>query len=149
MIYHLVGHEILNITVHFVFRSNVYFSRKWRKCSQNLEKWKFKNTNLRVKWYIIYHLVGHGILNKTLYFVKRYYSQLLRYLRKCMKKFNIIEWIKMLPHKLRHEYVKRIMIDVIWFIRNYAVHAAVHCSSVLGLFFMLFFRKQFMFFLRF
>ena len=27
-----------------------------------------------------------------------------------------------------------IMIDVIRFIRNYAVHAAVHCSSALGLF---------------
>ena len=39
----------------------------------------------------IYHLVGHEILNKTLYFVERYYSQILRYLRKCMKKFNIIE----------------------------------------------------------
>ena len=58
---------------------------------------------------MIYHLVGHEILNKTLYFVKRYYSQILRYVRKCMKKFNIIiEWIKMLLHKLRHEYVKRI-----------------------------------------
>ena len=53
IIYHLVGHEILNITVCFVFYFNVYFSRKWRKCSQNLEKWKFKNTNLRVKRYII------------------------------------------------------------------------------------------------
>ena len=40
---------------------------------------------------MIYHLVGHEILNKTLYFVKRYYSQILRYLRKCMKKFDIIE----------------------------------------------------------
>ena len=53
MIYHLVGHEILNITVHFIFHFNVYFSREWRKCSQNLEKWIFKNTNLRVKRYII------------------------------------------------------------------------------------------------
>ena len=53
MIYHLVGHKILNITVYFIFHFNVYFSRKWRKCSQNLEKWKFKNTNLRVKRYII------------------------------------------------------------------------------------------------
>ena len=53
MIYHLVGHEILNITVYFIFHFNVYLSRKWRKCSQNLEKWKFKNTNLRVKRYII------------------------------------------------------------------------------------------------
>ena len=53
MIYHLVGHEIMNITVHFIFHFNVYFSRKWRKCSQNLEKWKFKNKNLRVKRYII------------------------------------------------------------------------------------------------
>ena len=53
IIYHLVGHEILNITVCYVFHFNVYFSRKWRKCSQNLEKWKFKNTNLRFKRYII------------------------------------------------------------------------------------------------
>ena len=29
MIYHLVGHEILNITVYFIFHFNVYFSRKW------------------------------------------------------------------------------------------------------------------------
>ena len=50
MIYHLVGHAILKITVYFVFHFNVYFSQK---CSQNLEKWKFKNTNLRVKRYII------------------------------------------------------------------------------------------------
>ena len=53
MIYHLVGHEILNITVYFIFHFNVYFSHKWRKRSQNLEKWKLKNTNLRVKRYII------------------------------------------------------------------------------------------------
>ena len=53
MIYHLVGHEILNIKVYFILHFNVYFSRKWRKCSQNLEKWKFKNTYLRVKRYII------------------------------------------------------------------------------------------------
>ena len=53
MIYHLVGREILNTTVYFIFHFNVYFSRKWRKCSQNLEKWKFKNTYLRVKRYII------------------------------------------------------------------------------------------------
>ena len=51
MIYHLVGHEILNITLYFIFHFNVCFSRKWRKCSQNLEKRKFKNTNLRVKRY--------------------------------------------------------------------------------------------------
>ena len=53
MIYHLVGHKILNITVYIIFHFNVYFSRKWRKCSQNLEKWKFKNKKLRVKRYII------------------------------------------------------------------------------------------------
>ena len=53
MIYHLVGHEILNITVYFIFHFKVYFSRKWRKFSQNVEKWKFKNTYLRVKRYII------------------------------------------------------------------------------------------------
>ena len=45
MIYHLVGHEILNKTVYFIYHFNVYFTRNWRKCSQNLEKWKFKNSN--------------------------------------------------------------------------------------------------------
>ena len=49
IIYHLVGHEILNITVYFIFHFNVYFSCKWRKCSQSLQKWKFKNTKSRVK----------------------------------------------------------------------------------------------------
>ena len=94
-----------------------------------------------MRW-MIYHLVGHKILNKTLYIVKRYYFRGWRYLRKCTKKLNIIEWIKILLHKLRHEYAKHIsncnallyiMIDVIWFIRNYILYAAVHCSSALGL----------------
>ena len=40
---------------------------------------------------MIYHLEGHKILNKTLYFFKRNYFHILRYLRKCMKKLNIIE----------------------------------------------------------
>ena len=70
---------------------------------------------------MIYYLVGHKILNKTLYSFKRYYFQILKYLRECMKKFNIIEGIKILLHKLGHEYAKRIyktvmpyiMIDVI------------------------------------
>ena len=53
MIYHLEGLEILNITVYFVFHFNVHFSHKWPKCSQNLGKWKFKNTNLPGKRYII------------------------------------------------------------------------------------------------
>ena len=53
MIYHLVGHEILNIAVYFIFHFNAYFLRKWQKGSQNFEKWMFKNTNLRVKRYII------------------------------------------------------------------------------------------------
>ena len=54
--------------------------------SRKMEIQKYKFTNQT-----IYHLVGHEILNKTLHFVKRYYSQILRYLRKCMKTFNIIE----------------------------------------------------------
>ena len=70
---------------------------------------------------MIYHLVGHKILNKTLYYFRRYYFQILKYLRECMKKFNIIEGLKILLHKLGHEYAKRIyktampyiMIDVI------------------------------------
>ena len=44
-----------------------------------IQKYKFTSQT-------IYHLVGHEILNKTLYFVKRCYSHILRYLRKCMKK---------------------------------------------------------------
>ena len=54
--------------------------------SQKMEIKKYKFTRQT-----IYHPVGHEILNKTLYFVKRYCSHMLRYLRKCMKKFNIIE----------------------------------------------------------
>ena len=54
--------------------------------SRKMEIQKYKFTSQT-----IYHLVGHEILNKTLYFVKHYYSQILRYLRKCMKKINIIE----------------------------------------------------------
>ena len=49
MIYHLVGHEILNKTVYFVCHFKVYFSRKWRKYSQNSEKSKFQSANLRGK----------------------------------------------------------------------------------------------------
>ena len=47
MIYHLAGHEILNKTVYFVCHFNLYFLRKWRKCSRNSEKQKFQNANLR------------------------------------------------------------------------------------------------------
>ena len=72
----------------FICRFNVYFSRNQRKCSQNGEE---KALNFKFMRQMIYYLVGHEILNKTLYFVKRYYSQILRYLRKCMKKLNIIE----------------------------------------------------------
>ena len=52
-----------------------------------------KNRNLEIKFMsqMIYHLVGHKILNKTLYSFKRYYIQILRYLGKCMNKLNIIE----------------------------------------------------------
>ena len=42
MIYHIVGHEILNRTVYVVCHLNVYFSHKWRKCSQNNEKFKMQ-----------------------------------------------------------------------------------------------------------
>ena len=52
--------------------------------SRKMEIQKYKFTSQT-----ICHLVGHEILNKTLYFVKRYYSQILKYLRKCMKKFII------------------------------------------------------------
>ena len=45
---------------------NIYFSRNWRKYSQNGEKQKFKNPKI----YLV--LVGHEILNKVVYFAKRY-----------------------------------------------------------------------------
>ena len=88
---------------------------------------------------MIYHLVGHKILNKTLYYFKRYYFQILRYLRKCMKKFHIIEWFKILLHKLGHEYAKciyktampYIIIDVIWFIRRSIAARCCACCVIL------------------
>ena len=60
MIYHLIWHEILDRTVYFVCHFNVYFSCKWRKCSQNSEKCKFMRP-------MIYHLVRHKILCKMVY----------------------------------------------------------------------------------
>ena len=51
MIYYLVGHEILNKTVYFVCHFNVYFSLKWRKCSQNSGKRKFQNGNFKMQIY--------------------------------------------------------------------------------------------------
>ena len=46
-----------------------------------IEKYNFKRQT-------IYHLVGHEILNKMVYFVKRYYLQMLKYLRKCIEKME-------------------------------------------------------------
>ena len=72
-----------------LFVASMYISRV---INENVRKMaKTKTLNFKFMRQMIYHLVGHEILNKTLYFVKRYYSQILRYLRKCMKKFNIIE----------------------------------------------------------
>ena len=47
LLYHLVGHEILNKTVYFC-HFNEYFlcNCKWQKCLQSGEKRKFKNENL-------------------------------------------------------------------------------------------------------
>ena len=77
----------LKLCVLFVV--STYISRV---INENVRKMaKTKTLNFKFMRQMIYHLVGHEILNKTLYFVKRYYSQILRYLRKSMKKFNIIE----------------------------------------------------------
>ena len=38
------ANDISSCRAYFIFHLNVYFSRKWRKRSQNLEKWKLKNT---------------------------------------------------------------------------------------------------------
>ena len=88
MICHLVGHEILNIIVYFIFIST-YISRV---NGENVRKIS-KNGNLKIQIYEANDIssLGHEILNKTLYFVKRSCSHMLRYLRKCMKKFKIIE----------------------------------------------------------
>ena len=51
-----------------------------------MAKTKILNFKFMRQMIMIYHLVGHEILNKALYFVKRYYSQIFSYLRKCMKK---------------------------------------------------------------
>ena len=114
-----------------LFVASTYISRV---INENVRKIA-KNWNFKMQ--IIYHLVGHKILNKTLYSFTRYYFQILRYLRKCMKKLNIIEWIKIRLHKLCHEYTKRIyktsmpfiMIDVIWFIRRPIAARRCTCLS--------------------
>ena len=49
-----------------------------------------------------YHLVGHKILNKALYSLKRYYFQILRYLRKCMK--NSIS-----SNDLKYSFINNVM----------------------------------------
>ena len=90
MIYHLVGHEILKKRC-ILFIILTYTSRV---IGENVRKVsKYGNLKLKVKFMkqMIYHLVGHKILNKTLYSFKRYYFQILRYLRKCLKKLNTIE----------------------------------------------------------
>ena len=46
MVYHLVGHEILNITVYFIFHFNVYFSVN----GENVRKIS-KNGNLKIQIY--------------------------------------------------------------------------------------------------
>ena len=48
----------------FICRFNVYFSRNQRKCSQNGE-----DENLKFMRQMIYHLVGHEILNITVHFM--------------------------------------------------------------------------------
>ena len=72
-----------------LFVVSTYISRL---IDENVRK-KAKTKILKYKFMrkMIYHLVGHEILQKTVYFVKRYYFRGWRYLRKCMKKLNIIE----------------------------------------------------------
>ena len=60
-----------------------------RVMNENVRKMaKTETVNFKFMRQMIYHLVGHKILNKTLYFVKRYYSQIFK---KMYEKFNIIE----------------------------------------------------------
>ena len=72
-----------------LFVVSTYISRVINENERKMVK--TKTLNFKFMRQMIYHLVGHEILNKTLYFVKCYNSQILRYLRKCMKKINIIE----------------------------------------------------------
>ena len=48
----------------FIRRFNVYFLRNQRKCSQNGE-----GKNLKFMRLMMYHLVEHEILKKTVYFL--------------------------------------------------------------------------------
>ena len=98
MIYHLVGHEILNknciLFVISTYVSRVNGENVCKKRKTEISKCKFMRQ-------VIYNLVGHKILNKTLYPFKRYYFQILRCLRKCMKKLNIIE-----SNELKYSFIK-------------------------------------------
>ena len=101
----LISHKLLDKTYIYMHIIRTGSMRGLKLCAlfvvstyishvidENVRKMtKTKTLNFKFMRQMIYHLVGHEILNKTLYFVKRYYSQILRYLRKCMKKFNIIE----------------------------------------------------------
>ena len=42
MIYHLVGHEILNETVYFACHLKLYFLRKWRNVRKIAKNGSFK-----------------------------------------------------------------------------------------------------------
>ena len=49
---------------------------------------KYGNLKTQIYEQMIYHIVGHKILSKTLYFFRRCYFRVWRYLRKCMKKIE-------------------------------------------------------------
>ena len=57
----------------FICRFKVYFSRNQRKCSQNGE-----DENFKFMRQMIYHLVGHEILNITVYFIFHFNAYFLR-----------------------------------------------------------------------
>ena len=90
----LISHELLDMHIirtgsmrrlklSILFVVSTYISRVINENVRKMAKTKIQN--LKFTSQTIYHLVGHDILNKTLYFVKRYFSQNLRYLRKYMK----------------------------------------------------------------
>ena len=79
----------LKVCVLFVV--STYISRVMNENVRNMAKTKIQKYKFFRK--IIYHLVGHEIMNRTLYFVKCYHFQTLTYLRNNTKKWNKIECI--------------------------------------------------------
>ena len=117
-VYHQIGlNELINMILLYWFCTlfliwthiSGVIDENVRKMTK-MEIWKRKFMARK-----ICHLVEHKILNTAVYFVSRYYLYISRDIdENIWKKLNIIEWIKILLHKVRHEDGR--------FIQNYTFH---------------------------